>query len=150
MELHPNWNRNNFAADDIINGNSICELFGRQTFDIIISTECLYYFDNNTLKTVLSQFRESLKMNGIFYATMITYNSESYSRYINTEPDKLGMTEVSDKGSIKNKLYVNISRDKEDVINKFSDIFSCRYCLKSMMEFNHEEESIHYIGTPKI
>lgn len=143
--LNKGFKRENFKAVNILEkGKSINEIFD-VTFDLIIAPDVLYYFGNSDIKRVVHQFYEVAKPGAVFYASMITYNSDTYRQYLSSSSDEENLTLVSRTGSVTEALYVNIMKDDEQVRQLCSE-FKTKYILHTMTELDSMNEAIHYIG----
>ena len=138
------FDREKFKACDVMEeGFSIEKEFGK--FDLIIASECLYYFTKSDLDILLKKFSACMNDNGIFYANMSTYHHELYQDYKETIPNRDGMTKIESSGTANQPLYVRLVRDKAEMKNIFS-CFEEVATLRSVYELASENESLHYIG----
>lgn len=141
------FDKSKFRVCNVLENNfSIEKEFGK--FDLIIASECLYYFTKGDLDILLKKFQDSLYEDGIFYTNMSTYHHELYKDYKEVEPDKDGMTRVESSGTADQPLFVRLIHNKEEMRMVFS-CFKEITTLRTICEMTVENESLHYIGRKK-
>ncbi len=133
-----------FAACDILSGEqSLKEMFG--TFDLVIASECLYYFSERDLNRLLQEFKSCMKEGAVFYANMHTWNHQLYRNYEHAGKNAEGLTEISESGTAGLPLGVRIVRDKEEMRQLFGT-FQEIATVRSVLELESENETLHFIG----
>ena len=133
-----------FVACDILSGErSVKEMFG--TFDLVIASECLYYFSDKDLKRLQQEFHGCMKEGAIFYANMHTWNHQLYRNYEHDGKNAEGLTEISESGTAGLPLGVRIVRDKEEMRQLFGT-FQEIATVRSVLELESENETLHFIG----
>jgi 2-polyprenyl-3-methyl-5-hydroxy-6-metoxy-1,4-benzoquinol methylase len=133
--------KNNF-----IHVNSIEDLSRKidKKYDVIIAGQSLYYLNNNDLNRVLNILYNSLKKNGVIFASMISSKSTLFknSRKISNQAGN-GIREV--KGDNKRKYqkhFINFTKGYSDLLEKFK-IFKKLYvgyysiCFDKNNDLNH-------------
>ena len=138
------FNPEKFAACDILSGErSVKEMFG--TFDLVIASECLYYFSDKDFKRLLQEFKGCMKEGAVFYANMHTWNHQLYRNYERAGKNEEGLTEIPESGTAGLPLCVRIVRDKEEM-RKLFKTFSEIATVRSVLELESENETLHFIG----
>lgn len=133
-----------FTSCDILSGErSLKEMFG--TFDLVIASECLYYFSEKDLSRLLQEFNDSMKEGAIFYANMHTWNHQLYRSYEKAEKNAEGLTEIPESGTAGLPLGVRIVENKEEM-KKLFGIFQEIATVRSVLELESESETLHFIG----
>lgn len=91
---------------------------GRESFDIVISIQTLFYFSNQDLATCLQCLHSQMRPGGIIYTTMIGTKCWYYNHSI---PEDDGLSVVSfETPRLKVKDYhVNFTASKEELAAKF-------------------------------
>lgn len=131
------------ACDVLAEDVSLEELFGK--FDLIIASECLYYFSNQDLQRLLGKFYACMNEGAILYANMHTWNHQLYRNYQNTRPNEEGLIEVRASGTAALPLWVKIVADKEEM-RKLFGCFQEIATVCSVLELESENETLHFIG----
>lgn len=133
-----------YMACDILSGErSLKEMFG--TFDLVIASECLYYFSEKDLSRLLQEFNGSMKEGAIFYANMHTWNHQLYRSYEKAEKNAEGLTEIPESGTAGLPLGVRIVENKEEM-KKLFGVFQEIATVRSVLELESESETLHFIG----
>jgi 2-polyprenyl-3-methyl-5-hydroxy-6-metoxy-1,4-benzoquinol methylase len=113
-------------------------------FDVIIAGQSLYYLNNNDLKRVLNILYNSLKKNGVIFASMISSKSTLFknSRKISNQVGN-GIREVKADNKRKyQKHFINFTKGYSDLLKKFK-IFKKLYvgyysiCFDKNNDLNH-------------
>lgn len=133
-----------FTACDILSGErSVKEMFG--AFDLVIASECLYYFSEKDLNRLLQKFSGCMKEGAVFYANMHTWNHQLYRNYEKAGKNAEGLTEIPKSGTAGFPLGVRIVEDKEEM-RKLFGIFQEIATVRSVLELEAESETLHFIG----
>ena len=92
---------------------------GRQSFDIVIAIQSLFYFSNQDLATCLRCLHSQMRSGAIIYATMIGTKTWYYNHSI---PDDDGLRIVSfERPRLNVKDYhINFTASKEELAAKFA------------------------------
>lgn len=133
-----------FKCINVFEKESLETLFGVK-FDLIIASECLYYFSQNDLKRLMLLFKEGLNSGGIIYGNMQTFNFGFYKECNGKKPNEEGMYRIEESGSANRPLFVNLVDSKIEVEKVFSEFEKIRI-LRYLEEVDEEYESFHYIG----
>ena len=112
----------NFKTANLLSDISISEVFGNVEFDLIIASEVMYYFTNDERKLLIKKFMNSMKKGAIFYASMPTYDFSIYKDYKDIPKNEQGMIEVKESGRVKDSLWVNLPRNKQELESMFSPL----------------------------
>lgn len=144
-----NFDRNKFKALDILRGggtegNLILETYNNTKFDLIIASECLYYFSDTDLGKVMKLFNDILVDEGIIYGSWPTYNHPSYKEMVNKESID-GLKLVPKTGTMDEPLYVNIVNNFEELEKKFN-LFETISLCRSCVEIQTVSEELYFIG----
>lgn len=138
------FSREKFLACDILNDNlSLEEIFGK--FDLVIASECLYYFSDADRERILGKFYACMNEGAVIYANMHTWNHQLYRNYQNMAPNDEGLVEVKASGTANLPLWVRIVEDKEEV-RKLFECFEEIATVRSMLELESQNETLHFIG----
>ena len=113
------------------------DVFPGVRFDLIIASECMYYFKNDEHDILLDMFERSLGKNGVFYASYPTYDTLIYRGYKSIPKDEDGMIEVMQSGSIDHNLFVNLPYSADELKKKYD-----RFTVLDVMETNLPLSSI--------
>jgi len=105
---------NNFFVNDPI--PKLKEQLQNQQFDIFLSNQVLYYFNDQNISEIIQQAFDLLNPDGVFIATMMA-NSCWYSRFINGEEGDFKIVEIETPRE-KNKSYINF-KDREELEDLF-------------------------------
>ncbi len=133
-----------FVACDILNEERpVKEMFG--TFDLIIASECLYYFAEKDLQRLLQEFQDCMKDGAVFYGNMHTWNHQLYRNYRQTNRNEEGLTEIPESGTAGLPLGVRIVENKEEM-RKLFGVFQEKAIVRSVLELESENETLHFIG----
>lgn len=81
-----------------------------QEFDLIFSNQVLYFFNDQDLSNMLTQFHNMLKKDGVIFATMMGPNNY-YSRYITGKEN--GMSKVVLTDRLKEVNFINFKTSEE-------------------------------------
>ncbi len=138
------FDRSRFAACDILQENNfICEKFGM--FDLVIASECLYYFSKADCERILQEFYRCMNDQAVIYANMHTWNHHLYWEYQNTRIDKDGLVQIPASGLADLPLGVRIVADKQEM-RKIFGVFEEITTVRSVLEMESENETLHFIG----
>lgn len=138
------FDERHFLACDILGGNvSIRELYG--TFDLIVASECLYYFSQADFDALLQNFYECMKEGAVLYANMHTWNHPLYRDYQTAAANQEGLIEIPASGMADLPLKVRIVNDKQEMRQLFA-MFQETAVLRSILELESEVETLHFIG----
>ena len=96
---------------------SLKELFGK--FDLIIASECLYYFSDQDLQRLIKKFYDCMNKGAVIYTNMHTWNHQLYRDYKDIKPNNEGLIEVKASGKADLPLWVKIVEDKREMRNLF-------------------------------
>ncbi len=94
-------------------------------FDLIISTNTLYYFDKYDLQKRLKSFENMLKPNGYVFFTMVSVKSKYFTKCSNRIIDKNSLTKVNYLKDQNFKFksnyyqYINFVKNEKDLVSKF-------------------------------
>jgi SAM-dependent methyltransferase len=133
-----------FAVCDVLEEDVwISEMFGK--FDLIVASECLYYFSQNDFYRLLDKFHECMEEGALIYANMHTWNHQLYREYQEIKPNDEGMVEIKTSGTAELPLWVKIVEDKEEMRRLFH-CFEEVATVRSMLELESENETLHFIG----
>jgi len=118
--------KNNFK---VINPKpNINDNFFNKKFDLIISTQVLYYLNDIDLKNRLISLNKMLKPGGYVFFTMMGTNNEYYKYFCDKRKSNDGLYKVdlsSDKNYKKRQKqsiyyhYINFTKSEKDLKNKF-------------------------------
>lgn len=109
-----------FKALNLLDGEvEINDVFCGVRFDYVIASEIMYYFKNEERIKLLDKFMRAMNSNAVLYVSMPTYNMPLYSKYGNVDKNSDGMIEVSESGSIKSSLLVNLPRNIDEAEDMF-------------------------------
>ena len=133
-----------FKRVNLLDAADVQAVFGVK-FDLIIASECLYYFSKDDLNTLLEKFNEMMHEGSIIYGNMQTFNYGFYRGCQDTEPNEEGMYRIETSGAADKPLYVNLVKGKEDTGELFNR-FEPLHILRHIEEVDDEYETIHYIG----
>lgn len=138
------FDREKFVACDVLGENlSLSELFGK--FDLIVASECLYYFSKTDFYRLLGKFCKCMKEGAVLYANMHTWNHQLYREYRNVKQNEEGLVEIKSSGTAGVPLWVKIVEDKDEM----RDLFGCFEeiaTVHSVLELESEIETLHFIG----
>lgn len=134
---------NHFECVNLLDDISIDDVFPNVHFDLIIASECMYYFTNAQQDYLLNKFYDNLNPGGMLYASYPTLDTFIYHEYKGVEKDKDGMISVSTSGSISNELRVNLPDSKDDLRAKYSR-YSIVDILTSNLQILSSQDEIEY------
>lgn len=148
IETHPEYNKDQFYAGNVLDFDSLNDVFNKEfEYDLLLSLQTMVYLKDEDIKTALGNMSKSLKENGIAYITMRTHAFRGGMESV-PENNKLFVNKAV--GRISNTTYINLCRDKEDMIKKFEDYFEPLYTLKTSIELEEcISEELHFIGRKK-
>ncbi len=137
-----------FKAVNLLDpGVELKKLFNGMMFDLIIASECMYYFKNKERRDLLTQFMDVIEPHGIFYVSMPTYDFPLYRGYKDVEKDSDGMVEIKESGSISEKLSVNLPRSRNEMISMFEPFKMIDLLVTDEPRFSdHPEREYHMIA----
>lgn len=127
-------------------------------FDLIISSQVLYYISASQLEKRIKSFKNMLKPGGHIFVTMMTTKSWYYTwiidKNLKTE-DGMHVVEHTDniynervKKNI-NKHFINFTQDKKDLISKFH-LFKPIEIGEYDLTYNENESEHHYMFFGKL
>ena len=131
------------ACDVLDDGVSIAEMFGE--FDMVVASECLYYFSEADFGRLLQEFYACMRENAVFYANMHTWNHHLYRKYRMLGTDEDGLAEIPASGTADLPLRVRIVEDKKQMRGLFQ-VFEEIATVRSILELETENETLHFIG----
>lgn len=134
---------NHFKCVNLLDDISLSDVFHGVTFDLIIASECMYYFTDMQQDTLLNKFYDGLNMNGILYASYPTLDTLIYHGYKGISKDLDGMISVSTSGSINDSLRVNLPDSIPYLINKYNK-YNVIDILTSNLPFYSTQDEIEY------
>lgn len=138
------FEKRRFMACNILEDSlSVRELYG--TFDLIIASECLYYFSQADFDKLLLKFYECMKEDAVIYANMHTWNHPLYRNYQGIGCNKEGLVEIPASGTADLPLRVRIVENKQAMRQLFRG-FRETAIVRSLLELESEVETLHYIG----
>ncbi|MDE7313408.1 MAG: class I SAM-dependent methyltransferase [Eubacterium sp.] len=138
------FDKHRFAACDLLGDHvSIQELFG--TFDLVIASECLYYFSQSDFDALLQNFYECMNEHAVIYANMHTWNHPLYKNYRDMGRNAEGLTQIPASGKADLPLHVRIVENKQEMRQLFRR-FQETATVRSVLELESEMETLHYIG----
>lgn len=141
------FDKSRFRACDLLGDHlSVRELFG--TFDLIIASECLYYFSQADFEALLLNFEDCMKEHAVIYANMHTWNHPLYRDYQHTPANAEGLVEIPASGTAALPLQVRIVADKHQMRQLFHR-FEETAVVRSILELESECETLHFIGKKK-
>lgn len=133
-----------FTVCNLLEKNSsICEMFGK--FDLVIASECLYYFSDTDRRSMIQQFYDCMKEQAVIYANMHTWNHQLYRNYQNAEVTEEGLVQIPASGLADLPLGVRIVADKQEMREMFG-AFEEIAVVRSLLEMESENETLHFIG----
>ncbi len=135
---------NKFVATNILE-DDMMTLKDFEQFDVIIASECLYYFIDEELKKLMIKFKDMLKKDGIIYGNYPTFNHTLYKAYADEKPDRDGMITVKQSGKANEPLRVKILKCKSDIKEIF-EMFDPILITRTIEEVYGDNEEIHFIG----
>lgn len=127
-------------------------------FDLIISSQVLYYLSASQLEKRIQSFKNMLKPGGHVFFTMMTTNSWYYTWVVDKDAkliDGLHLVEHTDSiynervKKIINKHYINFTKDKEDLKKKFH-LFKSVEIGDYDLTYNENESEHHYMFFGKL
>ena len=114
--------KEHFKVVNLLSDIRINDVFDNVKFDLIFASEIMYYFSNYEQKTLITKFMDVMKPGAILYASIPTYDLSVYKDYKDIPKNEHGMIEVKETGRIKDSLWVNIPRNKEELEGMFSPL----------------------------
>lgn len=85
-------------------------------YDVVLSNQVLYYFDDADLSSVVNLFGRLLKPGGVFIATMMSDQHHFYSKAVH---QKGSISRVKVSGRVNNEMFINFTRSEADLKAKF-------------------------------
>lgn len=138
------FDKDKFASCDVLKEDlSIEEMFG--TFDLVIASECLYYFSKTDFDKLLQKFYDCMNPGAVIYGNMHTWNHDLYRKYQAAGANEEGLTEIPASGTAALPMWVRIVEDKEEM-RKIFGIFQEIVTKRSSLELETDTETLHYIG----
>ena len=98
---------------------AILDIFTDVKFDFIVASECMYYFKNSEISMLVNKFISVMNENAVVYISIPSYDSPMYRGYKYLEKDQDGMIAVEKTGRIDERLFVNLPRDENNLIEMF-------------------------------
>lgn len=137
-----------FAACNMLEEDEdfLSKRFGN--FDLVIASECLYYFSKTDFDRLMQKFYNCMNENALIYANMHTWNHQLYRNYRNAGIDEEGLTEIPSSGMAELPLRVRMVEDKKEMREMFG-IFHEIVTVRSVLEMESENETLHFIGKKK-
>lgn len=86
-------------------------------FDVVLCNQVLCYLSDTDLRSWLEVMKASMKPGGVFIATMM---GEENSFYAKSSEGGDGLRRVALQGREQGECFINFTKDKEDLIQKFS------------------------------
>jgi 2-polyprenyl-3-methyl-5-hydroxy-6-metoxy-1,4-benzoquinol methylase len=134
-----------FRACDVLGeGVSIEDIFGVE-FDLVIASECLYYFSQRDFERILERLYNCMREGAVFYGNMHTWNHHLYRKYRHLGVNREGLAEIPMSGTADLPLSVRIVEGKEEMREIFQ-IFEEIVTVRSVLELESENETLHFIG----
>lgn len=144
------FDKKNFAAANVLKPEEcISNLFPGISFDLIIASNVIYYFNSHDTDIVLKQLSESLNPGGVIYANLHSINSYFYENRTCTDD---GMFLMGEAGSINSITAMNAVYDREEVEKIFKQ-FKKEKILHTKMETEEQgkyTEDYHFIGVKEL
>lgn len=118
-----------------------------EDFDLIISNQVLYYFNDKDLKYMISQFYDMLKPNGVFFATMMSPTCYYHDHIVS----KVGeMSKVVVTGRLNGSQYINFKTEEQiiDIFKPFKKLHLGSYGSK-IREDEGSTDHFIFVGLKK-
>jgi len=146
--------KNNFKVIDPkpdVNDN-----FFNKKFDLIISTQVLYFLSNNDLEKRLLSLKNLLKPNGFVFFTMQTTKSAYWIKCSNKKKDSDGLTlvnlnKINESFNYKKRQkqatyvhYINFTRSEKELKKKFKMFKKLNIGYYDLSLHNTKSSSHHY------
>lgn len=138
------FDKNHFKAINLLEVDDVKTIFGIE-FDLIIASECLYYFSQRDLNRLFDKFNQMMTDKAVIYGNMQTFNYGFYKGCKEKGPNEDGMYRIETSGAADKPLYVNLVEGKDDT-RKIFECFDVLYVLRHLEEVDDEYETIHCIA----
>lgn len=121
-------------------------------FDLIISSQVLYYLSDTDLQIRLENFNDMLKKNGHVFFTMMSEKSWYKSWSLENKPKEDGLLKVEHTQEFYNSRvkknvnlhYINLTKDREELKKKF-EIFQPIEIGEYDLTYNEDESEHHWL-----
>ena len=134
---------NHFKCVNLLDVTSLDDVFPGIYFDLVIASECMYYFTEREHYNLMRKFYHAMSPKGIIYGSYPSYDTLLYRRYTNVEKDDNGMIEVSQSGSIDQCLYVNLPRNIDELRKKYM-YFNVIDIIQTNLPLSSDENEVEY------
>jgi len=94
-------------------GQSILDIYGEESFDVILANQSLYYCDNDTIKRYASEFSRILKPSGVCLITMMSEKNCYFG--MREEIGTNGLSKVILKNRLNETTYINFTDGVEEL-----------------------------------
>jgi len=120
----------------------LTDIFFGGSFDLVISIQTLYFFNNTDMQVRLRSLFNMMKPGAYIYASMMGTKAY-FSKYATAAEDGLSAINFSNDRITYRDLYVNLTKDEADLEEKFS-IFKKIYIGYYDRNYRNEGSEFHY------
>ena len=138
-----------FKCMNLLSCESLDEIFPGVQFDLIVASECMYYFTDREHRELLDKFVRGLSPNGMIYASYPSFDTLIYRNYAATERNADGMIEIAQSGSIEHNLFVNLPDDQEDLRKRYAGFQIIDILQSNLPVFSSENEMEYHVIAQK-
>ncbi len=118
------------------------EVFSKNSFDLILANQSLYYLNDKELKACLAQMKSLLKPGGVLLASLMG-PGHNYLNYVVDETDEgLKRIEANYRGHMAS--WINFVDSKEEMLSLFSDFNVLHLGWYDFVIREQEGSSFHY------
>ena len=133
-----------FKAVNLVNQElELDDVFPDTKYDLIIASECIYYFSNSERQRLLEKFIKAMNDGAILYVSMPTFDMSLYRAYKNVPKNHDGMIEIKESGRIKRALWVNLPKNIEECKEMFNQ-FQIIDIMTVNMPLYSDDDMIEY------
>ena len=133
-----------FKAVNLVNQElELDDVFPDTKYDLIIASECIYYFSNSERQRLLEKFIKAMNDGAILYVSMPTFDMSLYRAYKNVPKNDDGMIEIKESGRIKRALWVNLPKNLKECKEMFNQ-FQIIDIMTVNMPLYSDDDMIEY------
>jgi len=126
----------------IAHAQNLEEVFQKNSFDLILANQSLYYLNDSELKDTLAQFKTLLKPGGVLLASMMGPGHNYLNYVVDTSHTGLKRIEANYRGHMAS--WINFVDSKEEMLELFSNLKVLHLGWYDFVIREQEGSSFHY------
>ena len=146
--LKQSYEPNTGGAFHFINANESFKDKFKVSFNLIFANQSLYYLPKQSFKDCINEFYDLAHKDCIIFATMMSKKNYYFKEAKNYD-SKSGLWEVSLKGRLNEKSFINFVdnfEDLQEMFKPFKKLFMGEYDSFNLKEFEGSAHHFIYIG----